>query len=181
MCSACPKPVGMFGIVSPFFSFSLEEVPGFSTPAWASRQKGILAPFNPEFFGFVSILRDSQSEPPLCARSTGFIPDVVVSHANSSRTEWFPGTWAPDPCVSLEREIHKSIVPVPESLPLPRGRRGTEPLSRTTLVAEATGGLGRSGLFSKSMRLISELGVLETLNPTDDGSFGKGRNTYGTL
>jgi hypothetical protein len=185
MSSTLAKPVGMFFVVSASFSFSLEEVSGFSTPAWASRQKGILAPFNPRVFGIVSNSRGTHCETPLCASCTGFIPEVVVSHANSSRTERFVATCQPECQVPSQREKSlrtgkASIVGVARSQPLPRGRRGTEPLSRTILVASATGGMCRRGLFSLGMRLFSDPGVVETLNATDEGSFGKGRNTYET-
>jgi hypothetical protein len=124
-------------------------------------------------------LRASLSETPLCAFCTGFIPDVVVSHANSSRTEQSSETaYQINP---LNRKVHEqSIVGSPRTTPLPRGRRGTEPLSWTIRVAIATGGLCREGVASLSMKTILQTpGVLETLNPTDDGTFGKCRNTYG--
>jgi len=172
----------MFVVVSLPFSFSFEEVSGFSTPAWASRQKGFLAPFNPRTFGIVSFLRDSHCEPPLCTFRTGVIPEVVVSHPNSSRTEKLLGPCVQEKVGVLSKEKQTFTgARGPEGFPLPRGREGTEPLSRTHRSAKALGGLGRRGLFSKIMRLYSGPGVLETSNPTDDGSFGKGRNTYETL
>ena len=168
-------------VFSPF-SFSLEEVSGFSTPAWASRQKGILAPFNPRILWFVSFLRGTHSEPPLCASCTGFIPEVVVSHPNSSRTEKLPRPWVQEKVGVLSKEKQTFTgARGRESAPLPRGREGTEPLSRTHLSAIALGGLGHRVLVSLSMRHYSGPGVLETLNPTDDVRFGNGRNTNGSL
>ena len=171
----------VFVVVSFPFTFSLEESSGFSSRAWATRQREFLASLNPRTFVSVSRSRGDHSEPPLCTFRTGVIPEVVVSHPNSSRTERFPR-----PCVqekvgvlSKEKQTFTGALGR-EGFPLPRGREGTEPLSRTILVASATGGLGRCWLSLLIMRLTADPGVLETLNPTDEGSFGKGRNTYET-
>jgi hypothetical protein len=68
----------------------------------------------------------------------------------------------------------------PEGAALPRGRRGTEPVSRTIHDIVVSEGLGPKGPCSKIMRCLSGPGVLETLNPTDDGHLGNDRNTYET-
>ena len=182
MSSSHPIPVRVFVVVSFPFTFSLEESSGFSSRACATRQREFLASLNPRTFVSVSRSRGDHSEPPLCTFRTGVIPEVVVSHPNSSRTERFPRPCVQEKVGVLSKEKQTFTgARGRESAPLPRGREGTEPLSRTHLSAIALGGLGHRVLVSLSMRHYSGPGVLETLNPTDDVRFGNGRNTNGSL
>jgi len=169
----------MFVVVSFLFSFSLEEVAGFSTPAWASRQKGILAPFNPR------VLEDLSLQGALLTAGTfwntvpGVIAAVTVSEETPVGRGLIVGTCVQEKVGVLSKEKQTFTgARVPRESPYPRGNFSTELFARDSRGMVTSKYSGCEGWHHEVMRFFSNPGVLETLNPTDEGSFGKGRNTY---
>jgi hypothetical protein len=184
MCLSCThtKPIRVFVVIPLSFTFPAEEeVSGFSVPAWVPRQREFLASLNPRLIDFlfhwkVSFLR---------VDSATFVAGIIDHEWSSDET--------PVGCSMINRNMATS----PQSnsrkrnlrdyssrsvnvTRLPRGSVSTEHSDRGSHRDRVTGTIPARGLPSWCMRIISQPGVLETLNPTEDGSFGKSRNTYET-
>jgi hypothetical protein len=171
-------PVRVFVVVSFPLSFSLEEVSGFSARACAPRQKGILAPFNPRSLESSLVLQTLL----LPVTLWNFVPGVIAAVGISGETPvGRRSTRSNLDTRSLgfprKRKYQKSIVSVAGEPSYPRGNSSTEYLARDSEGTLPLEYYGMEGWSKRIVRTNLGPGVLETLNPTDDGRFGNGRNT----
>jgi hypothetical protein len=172
----------MFVVVFFPFSFSSKEpASGFSASAFGPLQTGFLAPVNPRVVEFL-VHRDLSFSRVLSGTSVpGVIAAVGISGETPAERHSTEGTWAYGPWVLLSKERSnnpKTTTPVPGNLPVSMGNPSTEYLARDSKGMETSKHSGEEGWVPGVMRILSDPGVLETLNPADDGSFGKSRNTY---
>jgi hypothetical protein len=172
----------MFVVVFFPFSFSSKEpASGFSAPALEPLQREFLASLNPRIIEFLYHRRLSFSRLLSGTSVPGVIAAVGISGETpaerlSTEATWAYGHWV----LSRKRSNNpKTTTPVAGKLPVSMGNPSTEYLARDSKGMETSKHYGEEGWSSWCMRFLSDPGVLVTSNPTDDGPFGKDRNTYG--
>jgi hypothetical protein len=170
----------MFVVVFFPFSFSSKEpASGFSASALGPLQREFLASLNPRtfevlFHRYLSFRR---------ILSGNFVPGVIAAVGINPETpaerliteaDWLHGPWV----LLFGSNNPKTIATSAGKLPVSMGNRFIEYLARDSTGTEPWKYFGQEGRVHWGMRYLSGPGVLETLNPTDDGTFGKCRNTY---